>query len=373
MVGKVGAKAAFLTLEDAVKVNFMERSEEAHGLSLAALSGHHLFFIGPPGTAKSAMVRWYTAHIDGARYFNWLLTRFSTPEELFGPVDLQALKNGSYRRITLGKLPEADVAFLDETFKGNSAILNSLLSVLQERIYHNDGQPIRCPLIFAVGASNELPEADESLSALYDRFLLRYNCGYIKDEGKFVELLKNAIGTPYAGKITLAQLQEARQEVQALPVGQDMIQALAELRRALRSSGFVPSDRRFVQSLDVLRAEAWLRGDKQVEPDCLEVGAAIFWDKPEDARKVRGLCLQVCNPNIFRATEMMEAAEEAAAKILAGGSTTEDAIKVSAQLKKFGIDLEALAAGKAGRITDMASKVRKLNKEVVHQGVGLDV
>lgn len=128
-----------------------------------------------------------------------------------------------------------------------------------------------------------------------------------------------------------------------------------------------------MQALDVLRAEAWLRGAKQVEPDTLEVGAAIFWDKPEDARKVRGLCLQVSNPNIFRATEMMETAEEAAAKILAGGSTTEDAIKVSAQLKKFSMDLDSLAAGKAGRIADMAAKVRGLNKEVVKKGVGLDV
>lgn len=363
----------FQELENGVKTKFLEREEEAHGLTLATLSGHHIFFVGPPGTAKSAMVRWYADHITGTNYFQWLLARFSTPEELFGPVDLSALKAGTYRRITSGKLPEAHYAFLDEIFKGSPAINNMLLSILQERIFHNDGAPIKCPLICAVAASNELPEENEGLQALYDRFLLRYHTGYLRDDAKFYALIyKVAQQQVNAPTINLNDLQAARKEVASIPLSADAATALVELRSSLRKSGLISSDRRFVQVVDVLRAEAWTRGQAEITPDCLEIGAHIFWDKVEDARTVRGLCLQVSNPNLFWAQQNLEAAQEAAARILDGKATTEAGIQVAAQLKKIATDLDARSGGK-GRIAQMAAEVRRLNKEVVRKGIGLDV
>lgn len=369
-----------LKVETALEQKFFERDDEARGLSLAALSGHHIFFIGPPGTAKSQMIRWYCDRFDGASYFQWLLTRFSTPEELFGPVDLTALKDkGMFRRITAGKAPEAHIAFLDEVFKSNSAILNSLLSWLQERIYHNDGTPTQCPLIFAAAASNELPEEDEALSALYDRFLLRYNLNYIKDRKNFLDLMTTGGGQEQkqVPTITQAELTIARDAVAHTPITVELTEAVADLRDNLRQNGIIISDRRFVQALSVFKAESWLRGDDAVLPETIEAGGNIFWDKPDDARKVRGICLQVSNPNLYKAQQILEAAEEAAASILDvnigdDGSRQAQAIQVSSQLKRLADDLDELA-GKSKAIGGMAKKVRALNKEVVRRGVGLDV
>jgi MoxR-like ATPase len=156
---------------------FPERREVIEGTLYALLSKDHILLVGPPGTAKSSLAR-AVAQAFGARYFERLLTKFSTPEELFGPVSLKALENDRYIRITTDKLPEAEIGVIDETFKANSAILNTLLTLMNERLFHNDGQPTPCPLVTLFGASNELPEGKE-LEALFDRFLLRYEVSYL--------------------------------------------------------------------------------------------------------------------------------------------------------------------------------------------------
>ena len=138
---------------------------------IAAIAGEHMVLIGPPGTAKSAVIRAFSKLID-AKYFEYLLTRFSEPNELFGPVDIQGFRQGSYRRVTTGMLPEAEIVFLDEAFKANSAILNSLLTLLNERRFNNGATVTRVPLISLFAASNEVPGSD-NLDAIFDRFLLR--------------------------------------------------------------------------------------------------------------------------------------------------------------------------------------------------------
>jgi MoxR-like ATPase len=142
------------------------------GALAAVLAGEHVLLLGPPCTAKSALAR-AIAQAFGGAYFARLLTKFSTPEELFGAISLRALEQDHYARITTGKLPEAEFAFIDEVFKANSAILNALLAVVNERVFHNDGQPVACPLVTMSGASNELPEGKD-LEALFDRFLVRF-------------------------------------------------------------------------------------------------------------------------------------------------------------------------------------------------------
>ena len=156
---------------------FPERNAVIDGSLCAVLAGEHVLFIGPPGTAKSALVRAIALAFTGT-YFERLVTKFSTPEELFGPISLKALEQDKFTRLTTGKLPEAQFAFIDEIFKANSAILNSLLAVVNERVFHNDGQPMQVPLVTMFGASNELPEGKE-LEALFDRFLLRFEVNYL--------------------------------------------------------------------------------------------------------------------------------------------------------------------------------------------------
>ncbi len=156
---------------------FPERKDVIDGALAAVLAGEHVLLLGAPGTAKSALAR-AIAQAFGGIYFERLLTKFSTPEELFGAISIKALKQDRFARVTAGKLPEAEFAFVDEVFKANSAILNSLLSLVNERVFHNDGQPVSCPLVTMFGASNELPEGKD-LEALFDRFLMRFEVAYL--------------------------------------------------------------------------------------------------------------------------------------------------------------------------------------------------
>lgn len=150
---------------------FLDKQEIIRLLIISALAGEHMILVGPPGTAKSAIIRLF-AQLVQARYFEYLLTRFTEPNELFGPVDMTAFRQGEYRRRVEGMLPEAEIVFLDEVFKANSAILNSLLTLLNERRYMNGAKVVHCPLLSVFGATNEVPN-DENLQAIFDRFLVR--------------------------------------------------------------------------------------------------------------------------------------------------------------------------------------------------------
>src|SRR5436190_8975729 len=150
---------------------FLDKGELGRLMLVTLLAGEHMLLVGPPGTAKSALVRHLSRLVD-ARSFDYLLTRFSEPSELFGPVDIKAFREGSYVRRTEAMLPEAEIAFLDEIFKSNSAILNSLLTLLNERRFFTGSRTIKVPLCSLYGATNEIPN-DDALSAVFDRCLIR--------------------------------------------------------------------------------------------------------------------------------------------------------------------------------------------------------
>ena len=161
-----------------LKRRFVDRDEIVDLIALAVTAGEHLLLHGPPGTAKSALIRQFASAVRG-KYFEYLLTRFSEPNEVFGPIDLVRLREGTVATVTTGMLPEAEFIFLDELFNANSAILNNLLTVLNERIYRRGAEVHRLPLLSLFAASNHLPE-DESLRALFDRFLLRCHVENLK-------------------------------------------------------------------------------------------------------------------------------------------------------------------------------------------------
>jgi len=177
-------------MAQALEKQFLGKQETVRLMMLSVLAGEHIALIGPPGTAKSALVRTFARYID-SHYFEYLLTRFTEPNELFGPVDIPAFRQGTYRRRTEGMMPEAEVVFLDEIFKSNSAILNTLLTIVNERKFYQDGaaEPVALRMLFA--ATNDIPEQSE-LDALADRFVLKVETRPVKDT-HFTELIDAGI------------------------------------------------------------------------------------------------------------------------------------------------------------------------------------
>lgn len=258
--------ARLRSLIEALSHRLVERGTPVRLALLAALAGEHLLLIGPPGTAKSELARRLHRAFRDATYFERLLTRFSVPEELFGPLSIAALEQDRYERQTAGFLPQATIAFIDEVFKANSAILNALLTLLNEREFDNGAQRVACPLVSVIGASNEVPR-DDALAAFHDRFLLRMAIEPVSDEG-----FRNLLELPSDPGCALApELQISRAELAAFATGIDavrlpqaIVDLLAQLRAHLAENGVAVSDRRWHKTVRLLKAAALSNGRHEV-------------------------------------------------------------------------------------------------------------
>lgn len=240
----------------------VEREALLETVMLAAVAGEHVLVIGPPGTAKSEAVR-RVARATGARYFEYLLGRFTEPSEIFGPIDLRRLRDGVVETETAGMLPEAEFAFLDEVFRGSTAILNTLLGILNERVFRRGHSHAACPLRVCVGASNSLPD-DDSLAAFADRFLVRVFVDPIPDP-QIEELLEGgwSLASVQAGpEARLADIDLLARAAIDMDLS-GVRPHLAHAIRVLRGAGVLLSDRRIVKAQRLIAAAAALGGRQQ--------------------------------------------------------------------------------------------------------------
>jgi MoxR-like ATPase len=260
----------------------LERTEQVKLILLAALAGEHVLLLGPPGTAKSELAKRLKSVFVEANYFERLLTRFSVPEEVFGPLSIQALEEDKYKRLTSGYLPEASVAFIDEIFKANSAILNSLLTLLNERQFDNGNRRYSVPLISVVAASNELPQGEE-LDALYDRFMLRSFVHPVSD-GSFEGLLTLGSETcdpDLDTRLKIEDLTEVQQLADKVELTQDVIGLCNEFRRHLQQENIYVSDRRWRKLIKLMKVSAFTSGFNQVSNYDAWILPHCLWQKPE--------------------------------------------------------------------------------------------
>lgn len=271
-----------------MRERFVGRDEVIHLIALAAVAREHLFLLGPPGTAKSALIRQFGLAVQG-RYFEYMLTRFSEPNEIFGPIDIAQLREGRVVTVTSGMLPEAEFVFLDELFNANSAILNNLLTVLNERVYRRGLETHRLPLLSLFSASNHVPE-DDALRALFDRFLLRCRVKNLPRESlptllRAGWMLENSL--PLQSSLTtagIASLASQIPHVDLAPAQESYLEMVAKVR----DLGISLSDRRAVKLLKLVAASALLCGRRQASPADLWV-LRYVWDQEEQIEPLAAL------------------------------------------------------------------------------------
>jgi MoxR-like ATPase len=363
---------------------FLGKDEVIRLLLIATIAGEHAVLIGPPGTAKSALLRTFSRLLS-ARYFEYLLTRFTEPNEIFGPVDIAAFREGRYQRRTEGMLPQAEIVFLDEVFKSNSAILNALLSLLNERRFTSGGQVMKVPLLSAFGASNEVP-TDETLTAIFDRFILRIRSDNL-DAYHFQGLLEKGIENEIMG-LTDAEIapMASAQELSALHRNfgermrfrEDFFSAYKGLVFQIRAEGVSLSDRRVVKLLKLFAASAYLDG--RSEPDAGDFFVLKhIWNNEDQAAILESIVSPVLeahyrdHPQARRVgaagigIEALAGEIDRVRQVLTGGTGLSD-VQLFSQLKALNEIKAALGSSPDPRAAELLQRVDQLLEAAFRSG-----
>lgn len=291
-----------------------EKEEELRLGMLAALAGESIILLGSPGTAKSMVARRLKNAFKGARSFEYLMSRFSTPDDIFGPVSISKLKESdTYERVTDGYMPSSDVVFLDEIWKAGPAIQNTLLTVLNERVFRNGDKEIKLPLKLLIAASNELPAEGEGLEALWDRFLVRCISTNIKDEKAFLSMILDTHDVVFSDalkklQITPKEYTQWQKQISEVTINEDVLQAILNIRNRLKhikdrkgesEFSIYVSDRRWKKTINLLKTSAFIHGRKETNLADIVVLSYCLWNEPMEREFVREVVLQ----SIFKTIE----------------------------------------------------------------------
>ena len=328
-----------------------EKETEISLSLLAALAGESIILLGPPGVAKSMVARQLKTAFRDAQSFEYLMSRFSTPDEIFGPVSIQKLKTSdTYERAMEGYLPTADVVFLDEIWKAGPAIQNTLLTVINEKIFRNGNREMHLPLKLLVAASNELPAKGEGLEALWDRFVIRIESRPIKLEKNFRAMLLDShadfLGptdftdsTDFSGftgglghadfadnadssdlKITAEEYAEWAEKICKIGVKEEVLDAISAIRKSLRAvnvdeaaerRNIYVSDRRWKNIVRLLRTSAFMQDREEVDICDLLPIYHCLWQEPEERDAIRNIVIRALfSPFADKLVEMKNALAE---------------------------------------------------------------
>lgn len=351
----------FHALEDSLNETVYERRQEIHTAILAVLAKKHHFQLGAPGTAKSYLVTELFRRIGGTKegdLFRYLLSKFTNPDELFGPPNLLLFKEkGIFVRNTEKRLPEARFAFLDECFKGSSAILNTNLSIMNERWFDNGPNDPHVPLISLFGASNELPQGEE-LAAMWDRLHLRHMVSPLQETTNFMRMLAKDANEEVEPIVTLDDIYTAHELVDNVKIPSDVLEALKNLRSDLAREGIEPSERRWRECMAIIRAEAFFNGNTVAEVNDLRPLMHALWGtqiNTDDIKLVRKLVLELANPIDRKASELLDAVLELQTyfRTALDDQETEKGIRA----------LAVECYDKLDRTADEIEELRKQNKE----------
>lgn len=268
---------------------------------LGAIAGHNTFLYGPPGTAKSLISRRLAAAFKSKSYFECLMNRFSTPEEVFGPVSIKELKEDRYVRKTEGYLPTAEFAFLDEIWKSSPAILNNLLTIINEHLFKNGSERVKVPLKSLIVASNEVPSENQGLDALYDRFIVRLHVPPIQESKNFENLLQSrpSSDAPEIDAnlvIDEQELAQWRDQILDVQISKDTMQIVDYIRQELADNfdelNAYVSDRRWQRAAMLMKASAFCNGRNETNHSDAVLLKHCLWTTPENREKVAEIVME---------------------------------------------------------------------------------
>lgn len=356
----------------------VERDTEIHGLALALVANTNVLFLGEPGVGKSRLVEDWRKHISNANYFTWLVSQFTVPDEIAGAPSLKSMEEDKFERNTSGKLPEAHIAHLDEFWKGNSGVINFLLPILNERVFHNSGEVIPVPLLTLVASSNELPEREDNLDAALDRFVLKFRVEHVTEKSNLIRMMDSFLSQNSSDvertQISIddiKDLQKASFKVQ-VPLGIKKI--LLDLKKELEREHIYVSARVLNQTLRVIQAEALLKGKGVAVEDHLEVVRHTFWKEPEHEKIIYGKILSKISPDNEALQELMEQAEEVYQEYSQTEATDENASKMVGFAKSLTTVKEKMEAlrmsiKEKGKPTTLATKYIKTVSDYIREAL----